>query len=297
MILVTGGTGFVGGKIVRLLVEKGQRVRCLVRETSPREVLKGLDVEFCTGDILVPNTLEEAFKDIDTVIHLVGIIKETGDATFERVHAEGTKNVLEAAKNSQIKKYVHMSALGTRPDGVSRYHKTKWQAEEAVRNSGLRYVILRPPIICGADDEFVNMFAKMIKQTFITRIIPVIGKGESRMQPIYVGDVAHCFAEAAINDDISNRTYEIGGPDAITFNEILDTIMEVLQRRRIKLHLPVIMFKPIAFLMEKTMSNPPLNRDQLIMLSEDNVCDIGDMKRDFNIKPMQFEDAIRAYLK
>ncbi len=297
MILVTGGTGFVGRNIVRLLVERGQRVRCLVRETSPREVLHGLDVEFCTGDILAPNTLEEAFKDIDTVIHLVGIIKETGDATFERVHAEGTRNVLEAAKNSQIKKYVHMSALGTRPDGVSRYHKTKWQAEEAVRNSGLEYVIIRPPIICGADDEFVNMFAKMIKQTFITRIVPVIGKGESRMQPIYVGDVAHCFVEAAINDGISNKTYEIGGPDAITFNEILDTIMRVMQKKRIKIHLPMAMFKPLAFLMEKTMSNPPLNRDQLIMLREDNVCDIEEMKRDFNIQPMRFEDTIRTYLK
>ena len=296
MILVTGGTGFVGRNIVRLLAEKGQRVRCLVRETSPRNVLNGLDVDFCTGNILAPNTLEEAFKDIDTVIHLVGIIKEVGDATFERIHAEGTKNVLEAAKNVEVGKYVHMSALGTRPDGVSRYHKTKWQAEEAVRNSGLRYVILRPPIICGADDEFVNMFAKMIKQTFIARIIPVIGTGKSRMQPIYVGDVAHCFVEAAINDDISNKTYEIGGPDAITFNEILDTILKVLQRRRIKIHIPVFMFKPLAFLMEKTMTNPPLNRDQLIMLSEDNVCDIGDMKKDFNIQPIRFEDVIKTYL-
>ncbi|MFQ5713863.1 MAG: complex I NDUFA9 subunit family protein [Candidatus Scalinduaceae bacterium] len=296
MILVTGGTAFVGRNIVRLLVEKGQMVRCLVRETSPRHVLNGLDVEYCTGNILAPNTLEEAFKDIDTVIHLVGIIKEVGDATFERVHAEGTKNVLEAAKKVEVRKYVHMSALGTRPNGISRYHKTKWQAEEAVRNSGLRYVILRPSIICGADDVFVNMFAKMIKQTFITRIIPVIGAGKSRMQPIYAGDVAHCFVEAAINDDISNKTYEIGGPDAITFNEILDTILKVLQRRRIKIHLPVFMFKPLAFLMEKTMTNPPLNRDQLIMLREDNVCDIREMKKEFNMQPMQFEVVIKTYL-
>ncbi|MEK6766640.1 MAG: complex I NDUFA9 subunit family protein [Planctomycetota bacterium] len=296
MILVTGGTGFVGRNIVRLLVKKGQRVKCLVRKSSPRNVLDGLDVEFCTGDILVPGTLKEALQDIDTVIHLVGIIKEIKGATFERIHSEGTKNILEAARNAEVKKYIHMSALGTRPGGISRYHKTKWQAEEVVRNSGLKYVILRPPIICGADDEFVNMFAKMIRQTFITRIIPVIGKGESRMQPIYVGDVAHCFYEAALNDNILNKTYEIGGPDAISFNEILDTIMKVMQKNRFKIHLPMAMFKPLAFLMEKTLKDPPLNRDQLIMLREDNVCDITDMKRDFNIQPMPFEDAIRTYL-
>ena len=297
MILVTGGTGFVGRNIVRLLVVKGQKVRCLVRESSPRNVLDGLDVEFCTGDILVPGTLKEALQDIDTVIHLVGIIKEIKGSTFERVHSEGTKNILEAARNAEVKKYIHMSALGTRPGGISRYHKTKWQAEEAVRNSGLKYIILRPPIICGADDEFVNMFAKMIRQTFITHIIPVIGKGESRMQPIYVGDVAHCFVEAAINDNILNKTYEIGGPDAISFNEILDTIMKVMQKNRFKIHLPMAMFKPLAFLMEKTLKDPPLNRDQLIMLREDNVCDITEMKSDFNIQPMPFEDAIRTYLK
>lgn len=296
MILVTGGTGFVGRNIVRLLVKKGQRLRCLVRESSPRNVLDGLDVEFCTGNILVPGTLKEALQDIDTVIHLVGIIKEIRGATFERIHTEGTKNVLEAARNAEIKKYIHMSALGTRPWGISRYHKTKWQAEEAVRNSGLKYVILRPPIICGADDEFVNMFAKMIRQTFITRIIPVIGKGESRMQPIYVGDVAHCFVEAALNDNILNKTYEIGGPDAISFNQILDTIMKVMQKNRFKIHLPMGIFKPLAFLMEKTLKDPPLNRDQLIMLREDNICNITEMKRDFNIQPMPFEDAIRTYL-
>lgn len=296
MILVTGGTGFVGRNIVRLLVEKGQDVRCLVRESSPRNVLDGLDVDFCTGDILVPDTLKEAFNGIDTAIHLVGIIKEIKGATFERIHAEGTMNVLEAAGEAGIKKYIHMSALGTRPGAISRYHKTKWQAEEAVRNSGLKYVILRPPIICGADDEFVNMFAKMINQTFITRMIPVIGKGESRMQPIYVGDVAHCFYEAAVNENISDKTYEIGGPDAISFNEILDTIMKVMQKSRFKIHLPMVMFKPIAFIMEKTLSNPPLNRDQLIMLKEDNVCDITEMKRDFKIQPKPFEDTIRTYL-
>ncbi len=296
MILVTGGTGFVGRNIVRLLVEKGQKVRCLVRESSPRNVLDGLDVDFCTGDILVPDTLKEAFNGIDTAIHLVGVIKEIKGATYERIHAEGTKNVLKAAGEAGVMKYIHMSALGTRPGAISRYHKTKWQAEEAVRNSGLKYVILRPPIICGADDEFVNMFAKMINQTFITRMIPVIGKGESRMQPIYVGDVAHCFYEAAVNENISDKTYEIGGPDAISFNEILDTIMKVMQKSRFKIHLPMAMFKPIAFIMEKTLSNPPLNRDQLIMLKEDNVCDITEMKRDFKIQPKPFEDTIRTYL-
>ncbi|MGR3309139.1 MAG: SDR family oxidoreductase, partial [Candidatus Brocadiales bacterium] len=197
MILVTGGTGFVGRNIVRKLIQSNQDVRCLVRKTSNLSILDALKVEHSEGDITQPKTLLKATEGIDTVIHLVGIIREGRNATFEKIHAEGTANVVEASKKGGVKKFVHMSALGAGPEAISRYHKTKWQGEEAVRASGLDYVIFRPSIICGGDDEFVNMFAKMIRQTVLTRMMPVIGSGKYKMQPIYVGDVAHCFVKAA----------------------------------------------------------------------------------------------------
>jgi NADH dehydrogenase len=296
MILITGGTGFVGRNIVRKLIQANQDVRCLVRKTSNVSIFEGLKLDYSEGDITRPQTLLKATKGVDTVIHLVGIIREGRDATFEKIHASGTANVIEASKKGGVKRFVHMSALGAGPEAISRYHKTKWQGEEAVRASGLDYVILRPSIICGGDDEFVNMFAKMIRQTFLTRMMPVIGSGKYKMQPIYVGDVAHCFVTAATGDKIVNETYELGGPEQLTFNEILDTIMRVMGKRRLKVHLPMVVGRVLAFFMEKLLSAPPLTREQLIMLQSDNVTDITAMKRDFDFEPMRFEDAIRTYL-
>ncbi len=190
-----------------------------------------------------------------------------------------------------------MSAMGTRPDAPSRYHTTKWLGELSVKSSGLPYVIFRPSIICGKDDEFVNMFARLIRQTWPLPFLGVIGSGETRMQPIYVGDVAHCFVRAALDPNIVNQTYELGGPERLALNEILDTIMKVIGAGRLKLHMPITMGWYMAYLMEKTSSKPMLSREQLIMLQSDNVGDIIPMKRDFGLEPMRFEEAIRTYLK
>ncbi|MGR3310347.1 MAG: complex I NDUFA9 subunit family protein, partial [Candidatus Brocadiales bacterium] len=151
------------------------------------------------------------------------------------------------------------------------------------------------------DDEFVNMFAKMIRQTVLTRMMPVIGSGKYKMQPIYVGDVAHCFVKAAVSELPSSeegrgRVYELGGPEQLTFNEILDTIMRVMGRRRLKIHLPIAIGKVLACFMEKLLSSPPLTREQITMLQSDNVTDITAMERVFGFKPKRFEDAIRIYL-
>ena len=272
MILVTGGTGFVGRNIVRKLVqEEKQKVRCLVRKGGRREVLEGLDVELVEGDITSPVTLAGAMRGVDAVIHIVGIIREIPpDVTFEKIHAEGTANVVEAAK---------------------------WAGEEAVRSSGIPFVIFRPSIICGKDDEFVNMFAQMVRQTWFLPVFNVIGSGKVKMQPIYVGDVAHCFVKAALSADIVNKTYELGGPERLSIDEMLDTIFRVMGVWKRKVHMPITAAWPMAFVMEKTCTKPMLTREQLIMLKSDNVGDITEMKRDFKLMPMRFEDAIRTYLQ
>lgn len=297
MILVTGGTGFVGRNVVEKLVQEGQKVRCLVRKTSNRQVLKGLDVEFYEGDITGPETLEKTLRGIDIVIHLVGIIREIPpEATFERIHAEGTSNMVAASVRAGVKKFVHMSAMGTGPDAPSRYHTTKWLGELSVRQSGLPYVIFRPSIICGKDDEFVNTFAGIIRQTSPLPFLAVIGSGKVKMQPIYVKDVAHCFWRAATDEKIVNKTYELGGPEELSVNEILDTIMKVMGVWRVKIHMPITAAWPMAYAMEKTCKKPLLTREQLIMLGRDNVGDITSMRKDFSLEPVRFKDAIRTYL-
>ncbi|MFQ5861752.1 MAG: complex I NDUFA9 subunit family protein [Candidatus Brocadiales bacterium] len=299
MILVTGGTGFVGRNIIRRLSqEEGQKIRCLVRKASRRYALEGLDVEFFEGDITSPETLDGAMKGVEVVIHIVGIIREIPpEVTFERIHSEGTTNVVEASKRAGVKKFVHMSAMGARQDAPSRYHTTKWLGEQAVRSSGIPFVIFRPSIICGRDDEFVNMFAQIIRQTWFLPIFNVIGSGKVKMQPIYVGDVAHCFAKAAISENhTANKTYDLGGPEQLSIDEIIDTIIKVMGAWKIKVHMPLTAAWPMAYMMEKSCTKPMLTREQLIMLRSDNVGDITDMKRDFELEPMKFEDAIRTYL-
>ncbi|MHC4197354.1 MAG: complex I NDUFA9 subunit family protein [Planctomycetota bacterium] len=298
MILVTGGTGFVGRNVVKKLLQKGVRkVRCLVRKTGRREVLEGLNLELFEGDIASPESLDRAMKGVKTVIHIVGIICENPpEVTFERVHAEGTANVVAAAKKAGVTRFVHMSAMGARPDAPTRYHTTKWAAEESVRSSGIPFVIFRPSIICGEHDEFVNMFAGIMRQTWFLPVFNVIGSGQGKMQPVYVGDVAHCFVRAATDKDVKNKAYDLGGPEQLTIDEIMDTIMKVIGAHKKKIHMPIAAAWPMAYMMEKISKKPMLTREQLIMLRSDNVGDITDAKQDFALEPMRFEDAIRTYL-
>ena len=293
MILLTGATGFVGGHILKRLMDQQKKVRCIARSISNVQKLESYGVEVHPGDVTDIASLNGACKGIETVIHLVGIIRESKGITFENAHYEGTVNILKESKNSGVKRFIHMSALGTRANAVSRYHKTKWQAEEAVRNSGIDYVIFRPSIICGPEDEFVNMFAGMMRKC---PVIPVIGSGNHKMQPISVEDVTTSFATAVDSNKALGNLYELGGPQALTFNEILKIIADVLGKKILLLHIPTGIFKPVAWLMERALPTPPVTREQLIMLNEDNTCDISAMQNDLGIHPIPFRDAISDYL-
>jgi len=297
MIAVTGGTGFVGRTIVRKLLDAGQEVRLLVRPASRRDVFVGKTIQYVEGDVSNPASLEGFARGVAAVIHLVGIIQERSGATFETVHVEGTRNVVSAAQKAGVKKFVHMSALGARADAPGRYHRTKWAAEEIVRASGIPYVIFRPSIICGRDDEFVNKLAGLIRfPGAITRLMPVIGSGQSRLQPVSVEDVAFCFVKAATDDAIVNKTYDVGGPEALTIDEMIDRILRVMGRFRFKVHVPVGLVSPMVRLLELAHLPAPITSEQLLMLREDNVGDIAPLRKDFGLEPARFEDVICTYL-
>jgi len=293
-VLVTGGSGFVGREIVGQLTAAGHIPRVLARgDQAPRA-----GVEFARGSVLEPASLLTPAKDCDAVIHLVGIISEAGEQTFERVHLEGTRNVLAAAGAASISRFIHMSALGARPDAPARYHRSKWAAEEAVRASGLAWTIFRPSLIYGPGDGFVNLFARMSRWS---PVLPVIGSGQSLVQPVAVEDVARCFVGALAQPRSVGQSYDLCGRERLTFRAVLEEILRATGRRRLRLGLPL----PVARLQARVLETlcprllgqaPPLNRDQILMLQEDNVGDPGPACRMFGLEPTPFREGIRRFL-
>ena len=300
-VLVTGGTGFVGEEVVKCLVAGGHQPRILARRPERGEALgfgKDSGVQLQQGDITNTESLKRALEGVDAVIHLVGIISEVGNTTFENVHLSGTRNAVEAARGCGIKRFVHMSALGTRNDAVSRYHKSKWAAEEIVRSSGLDWTIFRPSLIYGARDHFVNLFATIIRWS---PIVPVIGRRDARFQPVSIENVANAFVRALDTPRSVGKTLDLCGPERFTLAQMIDEIMRTMGKSRVKVRVPAWIARMQAvvleFLFPRLMRKaPPLNRDQLIMLEEDNVGDERVARELFALRKTSFREGI-SYLK
>jgi len=300
-VLVTGATGFVGREIVKQLHARGHAARLLVRNPSSpqvRELVPQFATELHTGNVLEATSLAPAVVGCDAVIHLVGIISEIGLQTFERVHTEATKNVVVAAKQAGVKRFVHMSALGTRANARARYHQTKWAAEQTLRESGLDWTIFRPSIIYGPGDGFVNLFARLSR---FSPVIPLIGGGRTRFQPIPVQDVARCFVGALGEPKSIGQTFDLCGAETLRLSEIVDAILKVTNRRRIKFPLPFALASAQAacaeFVFNRLLGKaPPLNRDQVLMLREDNVGDPRPATKLFGPRSGRFRDDIASYL-
>ncbi len=293
MILVTGGTGFVGGHLIRRLRGKNIPVRALVRAPEKAASLKKLGVEVVKGDVSDRESLDAAAAGVERVVHLVGIIQEAAGQTFKGIHVEGTRTVLAAAKKAGVRHFFHQSALGTRPNAASEYHRTKWEAEELVRESGIPYTILRPSLIYGPGDKFTLRLADMLR---LSPVLPVIGSGTSKVQPIYIDDVVSCIEKAVAGDAHLNEIYEIGGPEQLTYEEVTKAIAQALGIRRPKMNVPMLFMKPMAKVLETILPTPPVTTDQLIMLQEDNVCTLKDIRDAFGIEPVAFAEGLRRFM-
>lgn len=294
-VFVTGATGFVGRTVIHALMAEGHTVRCLVRRGSERH-LHGLAVERVEGDILVKRGLEEEMTGCDAVIHLVGIIREHPalGATFENVHTRGTINVLEAATAAGIRRYLHMSALGTRPGARSRYHRSKWAAEEAVRTSGLAWTIFRPSIVYGREDQFITVLAQMVRRL---PVVPVIGSGRQRLQPVAVEQVAEGFARALRLATTEKQAYDVGGPDTVSMLRLLDMIGTALGRARVrKILVPIGIVRPLTRILHP-LPGFPLTPDQLLMLEEDNVGNPGPFFSTFGLEPVPLATGLARTLR
>ncbi|SNB47456.1 complex I NDUFA9 subunit family protein [Geobacter sp. DSM 9736] len=290
-VLLSGGTGFVGGYVRRALLAKGHSVRVLVHRHATGI---GDGIEQVTGDVMRPQTLEAAAAGCDAVINLVGIIREfpARGVTFEALHVRATEHMVQSALKAGASRYIQMSALGTRPEAVSAYHRTKFRAEEIVRDSGLDYTIFRPSVIFGAGDDFINKLAGFVKAL---PAVPVIGSGSYRLQPIHAEDVARCFALSLEMPETRGATYSLCGPDRVTYNELLDLIGRILGKPRIaKLRNPLFLMKLVVPLFQR-FPVFPLTTDQITMLLEESICD-GGWRKIFPFSPIPLEEGIRSYL-
>jgi NADH dehydrogenase len=283
-VAVTGGTGFVGIHTVRALKDAGHDVVVVARGTVRQP--KGERVTFVHADVTNSAKLAETFTGCDAVVHLVAVIREKGRQTFDRVNRESTVRVAEAVKEAKVGHLVYQSALGADPDPRFPYLVSKWSAEQAVRASGVPYTMLRPGLIFGPGDGFFTLLTRMMR---IEPVIPIAGNGRTLFQPIAVQDVTRCIV-LAIERGPSGRVHEIGGPDQMTYDEIILTIKSELGLHRKLAHVPVPMMMPLAFMMEKVLPNPPVTRDQLRMLSRNNITRVDSVRVAFGFDAMSFAD-------
>jgi len=300
-IFLTGSTGFVGKRILHDLLENKYQVRCLARKGSEQKishyknpVLVKTGIDIVHGDITDAESLDGKLEGCDAVINLVGIIREFRGKgiTFEKLHYEGTANLVRAAWSQKVRRFIQMSALGARPDGKTQYQQTKFRAEECIRTSGLDYTIFRPSIIFGPEDKFVNLFANMLKTQ---QFVPVVGNGRYQMQPVSVENVSMGFVKSIERKDAIGKTFSVGGPERIEFNQIIDIIGEVICAPPHKIHIPAFIMSTMAEMLD-WLPSFPVTKDQITMLLEGNVCDEKPFFKHFDIKPIGFKEGISKYL-
>jgi nucleoside-diphosphate-sugar epimerase len=281
-VFITGATGFTGSRVVPLLLKNGFEVRCLYRASSDRSPLDGLNIEWALGDVSDPQSLTSAMQGTDALVNI---------ASLGFGHAD---SIIRAAKDAGIKRAVFISttAIFTQLNAPSK--KVRVAAELAIETSGLKYTILRPTMIYGSPRDR-NMW-RLIKFIRVSPIVPVFGDGKYLQQPIHVNDVAQALVSCLANDKTIDKTYNIAGKHPLTYNEVIDTIAEAMNKRVWKLHIPS---KPVVSLLkffEKIRIRFPIKAEQVLRLNENKDFSCAEAQRDFGLNPLSFGEGIRLEL-
>jgi uncharacterized protein YbjT (DUF2867 family) len=293
VILVTGGTGFVGPKVVHALRERDLPVRCLVRKPSSAsaESLTAWGCDLVQGDVTEAASLRRAVEGCDVIVHLVAI-RQGSQEKFERVMEQATRDLVAAAKEAGVRRFVLMSALGTSEEtkDLVPYYHAKWDMEQTVSASGLEHVIFRPSFIFGRDGGILPTFRRLARLAPVT---PIIGSGTHQIQPIWIDDVGAYFAEGVQRPDAAG-IYELGGPDAVTWNEFWKRLKRVLGVRRPSVHVPIGLMRANAMLTERLPGDIPLTRDLLTMLEHgDNTVSNDEAVRTFALPLVPLDEQLR----
>ena len=268
-ITVFGGTGFIGRYLVGALLQSGAAVRLAARH--PGQVKKAAEPanapEIVQGDILDDVSVGAAITGADAVVNLVGILTETATQTYRAIHVEGARRVALVAQNYGVMRVIHMSALGASPTSPAISDRTKAEGEEAVRAAFPEATIVRPSLTYGEDDHFFSRFAAMIRSS---PVLPLIGGGTTKFQPVFVGDMAAGLLALLRRSDTAGKTYEFGGPQIYSFKVLLELLLTAMNRQRVLIPIPFALAEMQAGLLE-LFPNPPLTRDQVRLLKTDKV--------------------------
>jgi uncharacterized protein YbjT (DUF2867 family) len=294
-IAIAGGTGFIGKVIIKMLTDRKHHVVVLTRPGSVLKIARfsGTETRYTYYD--TPSQVEKSLESCQAIINLVGIIRETKNTPFEYVHNLIPSRLATAAQKVGIKRFLHMSALGVDSSLDTDYMLTKKQGEDVIKKaSGLEWTIFRPSVVFGPDDMFVNMLARMIK---LLPVVPVIGDGIYRMQPVSVFNVAEGFVKSLNMPKTIGKTYDVAGPDKYSFNELLDIIGKALGKNKVrKLHQPLVLVKLMAKFFGRFQFFP-ITTDQIDMLYAENVTDDDSFFKELDIDPINFAGGIKEYIK
>lgn len=301
MILVAGGTGFIGAAVVRELAQRGKPVAVLSHrpERAARRFL-GLTVEVRPGDVRHPDSLPAAVQGAEAVISTMQFPNFPVETprrgyTFEEFDARGNERLVAAAKAAGVRTYIYLSGAGAAPDGKYHWLRAKWQGEEAVRHSGLRYTILRPSWVYGPEDRALNRFV-----TFAHRLpfVPVVGNGQQKLQPVFIDDVVRVVVDSLEHPAAANQTFEIGGPEVLSMDEVLHTMLAVLGKRRPLVHIPVGLMRLVGRLMDLVpVASRPLSADAVTFVTMDALADTAALLRTFpDLRLTPLREGLATYL-
>ena len=292
VILVTGGTGFVGGHVVAALRRAGKQVRCLVRDVRRAALPELAGCALVEGDMTDPGSLASAVEGTECIVHLVAI-RQGKPEQFERIMSQGTRDLVAAAEAAGARRFVHMSALGVdeRTKDLVPYYRAKWEMERVVEGSSLPFVIFRPSFVFAPDGGILPTFRKLAKLAPVT---PIAGSGEQRLQPIWADDVAAYFVRAVDDEAATGATFELGGPDVVSWNELWARLKAALGVRRPSVHVPMAFMRANALVAERLPGEIPLTRDLLKMMEAgDNVVTDGAAERVFQLPLVPLDEQLR----
>ena len=299
MILVAGGTGFLGAAIVRELARRGAEPIAVMshRPDAVRNRFPGLNVSVRAGDARDAASLRRAVEGVETVISSMQfpnfpVENPRKGYTFEEIDARGNERLVTTAKEAGARTYVYLSGVGAAPDAAKHWFRAKWQAEQAIKASGLRYTIIRPSWVYGPEDNAMNRYVAFARKL---PFVPVIGNGQQRLQPVFVDDVARCVADSLTLEAAANQVFEIGGPDVMTMNDIVRTMLRVMGKKQRVLNSPVFLPRLAAALMAR-LPNTPLSPEVVEFAVAEALADNTHLLQAFDIRLTPLAEGLATYL-
>lgn len=296
-ILVTGAAGYLGNMTVKKLAQMGRPVRAMVR--TPEKAKKRLKdvedkIEIVQGDVTDRSSLPSLMKDVTAVIHYVAIAMEKGGQTYEEVNYQGTVNILDAAQDAGVKRFINMSQNGAKSDLPYRFLASKGRAQEYVANSDMQWTAMRPSAIFGPQDEFFNTFARLLKVTPV--IFPLIGGGTAEFQPVSSKDVVEAVVRSLDDDSTIGKELGLGGPEVLTLDEIEKRIIEAMDTWRLLVPAPVFLLRPAVVLMQNVLPGSPVSTSLLELLQVPNTIEDNALVNHFGMEPIPFSGEHIDYL-